>query len=198
MLSLNDEYHLYLKLEKALSGSGGKSGSDVSTRIFGTILTWMQEKTKPVFVVATANDITGIPPEFMRKGRFDEIFFVDFPTASEIIEILKIHLKKRDVKLFEDSNFNEINNQLINILPQDNKFVNNKQKRFSGADVEAVVKEVVENIFVNEKTNALYKAQITEEIIQKLNEIKTLEQTMPEKVKDLKNAQEKFNAKQAS
>jgi len=69
------------EIEKGFAGvgGGGSSSSEVSTRIFGTILTWMQEKTSPVFVIATSNDIRLFPPEFLRKGRFDEIFFVDFP-----------------------------------------------------------------------------------------------------------------------
>ena len=61
--------------------SNGDSGT--SSRIFGTFLTWMQEKTAPVFVIATANNISGLPAELLRKGRFDEIFFVDLPTKTE-------------------------------------------------------------------------------------------------------------------
>jgi SpoVK/Ycf46/Vps4 family AAA+-type ATPase len=76
-----------------ISGPGGDGGT--STRIFGTFLTWMQEKTKPVFVVATANNISALPPEMMRKGRFDEIFFVDLPTSNERKDILKLHLTRR-------------------------------------------------------------------------------------------------------
>lgn len=83
------------EIEKGFSGitSGGDSGT--SSRIFGQFLTWMQEKTSPVFVIATANNISGLPPELMRKGRFDEIFFVDLPTLRERKEILKVHIQKR-------------------------------------------------------------------------------------------------------
>jgi SpoVK/Ycf46/Vps4 family AAA+-type ATPase len=63
--------------------------------VFGAILTWMQEKTAPCFVVGTANDITSLPPEVLRKGRFDEIFFLDLPTAEERTEIFSVHLAKR-------------------------------------------------------------------------------------------------------
>jgi len=66
-----------------------------SLRVFGTILTWMAEKTVPCFVVATANDISRLPPELMRKGRFDEIFFLDLPTQAERKEIFGVHLGKR-------------------------------------------------------------------------------------------------------
>ena len=61
----------------------------------GAFLTWMQEKKKPVFVVATANEVRNLPPELLRKGRFDEIFFVDLPNPHERLEILDIHLKQR-------------------------------------------------------------------------------------------------------
>lgn len=81
------------EMEKALSQGFGDSGT--STRVLGTILTWMQEKTKPCFVVGTANDISRLPPEVLRKGRFDEIFFLDLPTAKEREEIFTVHLRKR-------------------------------------------------------------------------------------------------------
>lgn len=83
------------EIEKGFSGikSGGDSGT--SARVFGTFLTWMQEKTDPVFVIATANDISTLPPELLRKGRFDEIFFVDLPTTKEREKIFKLHIQKR-------------------------------------------------------------------------------------------------------
>lgn len=85
------------ELDKAFAGSTGSSDSDggTSSRIFGSFLTWMQEKTSPVFVMATANRVERLPGEFLRKGRFDEIFFVDLPTTEERQEIFKIHLSKR-------------------------------------------------------------------------------------------------------
>lgn len=92
------------EIEKGLSGaSGGGGDGGTSTRVFGNLLTWMQEKTAPVFVFATANNINGLPPELLRKGRFDEIFFVDFPTAEERKKILGIHISKlgRDVSKFD-------------------------------------------------------------------------------------------------
>ena len=81
------------EMEKALAHGGLDSGT--STRVFATILTWMQEKTAPCFVVATANDIASLPPELLRKGRFDEIFFLDLPTMEERQAILTVHLRKR-------------------------------------------------------------------------------------------------------
>ncbi|MDD5369013.1 MAG: AAA family ATPase [Anaerolineaceae bacterium] len=89
------------EIEKALAHGGLDSGT--STRVFGTLLTWMQEKTAPCFVVATANDITSLPAELLRKGRFDEIFFLDLPTLDERMEILAVHLRKRQ-RLAQDYN----------------------------------------------------------------------------------------------
>ncbi|MBR1776134.1 AAA family ATPase [bacterium] len=83
------------EIEKGLSGLGSNGDSGVSSRIFGQFLTWMQEKESPVFVIATANNISNLPPELLRKGRFDEIFFVDLPTFEERKEIFKLHLEKR-------------------------------------------------------------------------------------------------------
>jgi len=81
------------EIEKGLSVGTGDSGT--SMRVFGTILSWMQEKTKPVFVVATANNISALPPELLRRGRFDEIFFLDLPTVKERKEIFEVHIRKR-------------------------------------------------------------------------------------------------------
>lgn len=85
------------EIDKAFAGSAGSADSDggTSSRIFGSFLTWMQEKTSPVFVIATANRVERLPGEFLRKGRFDEIFFVDLPNEEERKEIFKIHLSKR-------------------------------------------------------------------------------------------------------
>ncbi len=83
------------EIEKGFGGASSSGDSGTSMRIFGTFLTWMQEKTKPVFVVATANNINSLPSELLRKGRFDEIFFVDLPTRNERKDIFRLHLKKK-------------------------------------------------------------------------------------------------------
>lgn len=83
------------EIEKGLAGTNSSGDSGTASRIFGTFLNWMQDKTEPVFLVATANDIQQLPPEFLRKGRFNEIFFVDLPTTKERKAIFKIHLTKR-------------------------------------------------------------------------------------------------------
>jgi len=83
------------EIEKGLAGSRGDGGdSGTSQRVFGTLLTWMEENTKPVFTIATANDIEGLPPELLRKGRFDEIFFIDLPNPQERATIFAIHLAR--------------------------------------------------------------------------------------------------------
>jgi SpoVK/Ycf46/Vps4 family AAA+-type ATPase len=93
------------ELDKAFAGSTGSADSDggTSSRIFGSFLTWMQEKTSPVFVMATANRVERLPGEFLRKGRFDELFFVDLPNMEERRKIFNIHLgkRKRDVSRFD-------------------------------------------------------------------------------------------------
>lgn len=83
------------EIEKGFSGTSGNQDSGTSARVFGYFLTWLQEKKKPVFVVATANNIDLLPPEFMRKGRFDEVFFVDLPTALEREVIWRIQISSR-------------------------------------------------------------------------------------------------------
>ena len=119
------------EIEKGLSGvnSGGDSG--VTSRIFGQFLTWMQEKEAPVFVIATANNINNLPPELMRKGRFDEIFFVDIPTFNERVEIFKLHLKKR----LKDKEVS----QKVSITDEVCKKLASLTEGFIGAEIEQVV-----------------------------------------------------------
>ena len=83
------------ELEKAFASSGGDEDGGVSRRVFGTFLSWLQERKGDVFVTATSNDIAKLPPEFIRKGRFDEVFFVDLPRAKAREQIFVIHLRKR-------------------------------------------------------------------------------------------------------
>ncbi|MGH8285235.1 MAG: AAA family ATPase, partial [Steroidobacteraceae bacterium] len=85
------------EIEKALATGEGDSG--VSRRVLGSFLTWLAEQRARIFVVATANDISALPPELVRKGRFDEIFFVDLPTEGSRADILSIHAQKRGLKL---------------------------------------------------------------------------------------------------
>ena len=91
------------EIEKGFASTGGSHDGGTSQRVFATFLTWMQEHTEPVFVVATANDVDALPSEFLRKGRFDEIFFVDLPTLAERHDIARIHLtrRQRDAQRFD-------------------------------------------------------------------------------------------------
>ena len=125
------------ELEKAFAGIGGNGGgAEVTTRLFGQFLTWMQEKKSSVFVVATANDIMKLPPELMRKGRFDEIFYVQLPKPEERRKIFEIHIGKRrpqDLGKIDISRLVE------------------KTEGYSGADIEGVVKEGIEHAFIKGK-----------------------------------------------
>ena len=96
------------EIEKGMSAVS--SSDDVSKRLLGTFLTWLAEKKSSVFVVATANDVSKLPPELMRKGRFDEIFFVDLPNSTERQQIIKIHLERRkqSTKLIDINAISEI------------------------------------------------------------------------------------------
>ncbi len=82
------------EIDKAFAGADGKGDSGTASRVFGTFITWLAEKTSPVFVVATANNIQSLPPEMLRKGRFDEIFFVGLPSQAERKEIFTVHLSR--------------------------------------------------------------------------------------------------------
>ena len=84
------------EIEKGLASSDSDDG--VSRRVLGTLLTWMSERRRPVFLVATANDISRLPPEFLRKGRFDELFFVDLPDEAARKQAFQIHLERRQQK----------------------------------------------------------------------------------------------------
>lgn len=119
------------EIEKGFSGTNGLGDSGTSTRIFGTFLTWMQEKSKPVFVVATANKINNLPSELLRKGRFDEIFFVDLPTKNERKIIFDLHLKKRLINS-DVSKELEFNDELLNHLAD-------ITEGFVGAEIEECV-----------------------------------------------------------
>lgn len=150
------------ELEKGMSYGGHDSGT--SSRVFGTILTWMQEKTAPCFVVATANNIASLPPELLRKGRFDEIFFLDLPTTEERRQIFAVHLRKRGrftqdfdlARLAEESAGYvgaEIEQAIIDAM-----YVgfNDEGREFTTADISAALKQQVPlSVSQRETINAL-------------------------------------------
>lgn len=93
------------EIDKGLGGAGGAGDSGTSSRVLGSFLTWLQENTAPVFTVVTANRVDGLPPELLRRGRFDQIFSVAMPNREERLEVLEIHLRKRgrDIKTFSSA-----------------------------------------------------------------------------------------------
>ncbi len=118
------------EIEKGFAASDGRS-----SRVLGSLLTWQQEKTTPVFLVATANDVTVLPPELLRKGRFDEIFFVDLPEIHERRDILDIHLTRRG-RTFDD--------ETVQMLSK-------KTEYFSGAELEQVVVSGMYTAFADDR-----------------------------------------------
>jgi len=172
------------EIEKAFAGINQDGGaSDITKRLFGQFLTWLQEKENTVFVVATANDITAFPPEFLRKGRFDEVFFIDFPNEEEREKIFKIHLEKRG-KLNDKINLKELAEKTIG---------------YCGADIEEVVKMTVENIFnVEDIENEEDSKLMTQDLLDSIKSIDSLTNILADKIKVLKEGYEKFKIKSAS
>ena len=164
------------EIEKAFSGVG-TSGSDVTTRLFGQFLTWMQEKDNSVFIVATANDISGLPPEFLRKGRFDEIFFVDLPNPDERRKIFEIHLKKR----------RKWNRKIDSIA------LIKSTEGFNGADIESVVKDSIELAFI-EKRDII----TTDDLLAIISDTKSISVTLKDKIARIKESVKNLDMKLAS
>lgn len=154
------------ELEKGFSGtqSSGMSDGGTTSRVFGTFLTWMQDKKAAAFVVATSNDVTALPPELLRKGRFDEIFFIDLPALEERKQIFRIHLRKRKR---DPENFNL--EQLAAATPG-----------FSGAEIEAVVVDALYDAFDDTKELT------TESIVSAAAHTVPLSMTMRERIEDLR------------
>jgi SpoVK/Ycf46/Vps4 family AAA+-type ATPase len=150
------------EIEKGIAGRGGETGT--TQRVLGTFLTWMAERESPVFVVATANDITPLPPELVRKGRFDEIFFVDLPDAAIRATILAIHLTRRgqrpgefDVEVLADA-----------------------MQGFSGAEIEQAV---VSALYA---AHAMNQPLATAHIRHEIDQTKPLSTVMNERISSLR------------
>ena len=154
------------EIDKAFRASrgGGNTDGGTSARVFGTFLTWLSEKNVPVFVVATANDVTILPPELLRKGRFDEIFFVDLPCFAERTEIFKVHLTKRkmDVSKFDLDELSKTS------------------EGYSGAEIEEAITSAMFDAFYE-------KVELhTQQIIESLKNTVPLSKTMSEDVDSLR------------
>jgi len=165
------------ELEKAFAGIGQSDGHEVTTRLFGYFLTWLQEKESAVFVVATANDISRVPPEFLRKGRFDELFYVDFPNVEERRRIFEVHLNKRGrwhrgidtIRLAQETD------------------------GFNGADIESVVKRAVEASFLRGE-----KTICTENLLEARRETTPMSVSIRDKIQEMKKTLSRFEFRQAS
>jgi len=142
------------ELEKAFVGMNSGSGSEVSSRLFGYFLTWMQEKTGAVFVIATANNITALPPELLRKGRFDEVFYVGFPNAAERGAILDIHLDGEPLEL----------------KPEQRSKLITQSRDYAGADIQNAINEAREMAFLNNRALKLEDLEAAIELTVPLRE----------------------------
>ncbi|WP_287588519.1 AAA family ATPase [Candidatus Borrarchaeum sp.] len=154
------------EIEKGLSGvqSSGQTDSGVTARVFGSFITWLQEKESPVFVIATANNIEIMPPELLRKGRFDEIFFIDLPSVDERKEIIRIHLAKRrrDPAKF------------------DVETIATKTNGFSGAEIEEAIISAMYDAFAEERELE------AEDVLKGVDKTVPLSKTMKEKVDSIR------------
>lgn len=153
------------EIEKGLAASGGDGG--VTTRMVGQFLFWLQECRKPVFVVATANDVSKLPPELLRRGRFDELFFVDLPTNEERKEIIDLYIKRFLRTEISDTLMDEIVNH---------------SEGFAGADLESAVREVGYKIVANDNL------QISDDLLKSsFQNVVPLSKTSPEKIEEIRN-----------
>jgi hypothetical protein len=152
------------EIDKAFSGLDGRSDSGTTSRVFGTFITWMAEKTSPVFVVATANNIQALPPEMLRRGRFDEIFFVGLPTQPERQAIFEVHLSRlrpHTVKSYDLS-------RLAYETPD-----------FSGAEIEQAIIEAMHLGFSQERDFT------TDDVLEAASQMVPLARTAQEQVEAL-------------
>ena len=155
------------EIEKGLSGASGNAGDGgVSTRMVGQFLFWLQECKKQVFVVATANDVSMLPSELLRRGRFDELFFVDLPTAEERRDILSLYMRKY------------LNMELQGELAD--KIVQTSDG-FTGADLESTVRDLAYRTIANDSFSLT-----PENLVTAFNNVVPLSQTSPEKIEAIR------------
>ena len=162
------------------SGVDGDSGT--SRRVFGSLITWMQEKTTPVFIVATANNVQILPAELLRKGRFDEIFFLNLPTEAERQDIFKVHIQKLRPNRLRDFD--------LALLAQ-------QTQNFSGAEIEQVIVDAMHRAF-SRKENGQRRDFITEDILQAVAQTVPLASIAHEQIEALKQWAAQAGARSAS
>jgi ATP-dependent 26S proteasome regulatory subunit len=172
------------EIDKAFGNinSGGSGDSGTSRRVFGTLITWMQEKTSPVFMVATANNVRILPAELLRKGRFDEIFFLNLPTELEREEIFKVHLQKLRPNKWRDFD--------MGLLAR-------CAKEFSGAEIEQVIIDGLYRAF-GSVANKQRRDLITEDILRAIEETMPLAAISRDQIQDLKRWAAETGARSAS
>lgn len=171
------------EIEKAFAGANGGSNSsnDIVMRLMGHFLTWMQERKSAVYIVATANDV--MRPEFMRKGRFDEVYFVDFPSLSERLDILNKKLDNYQLDTYQQSVFNldsltnPIRREIAELMSSGDKKDKSVSNGFSGSEIECVVNSVMEAKYVQylsqENKNQKERIVVTkEDFVNEINKIK--------------------------
>lgn len=152
------------EIEKGLGGSN--DGTGVTNRLIGQFLFWLQESPARVFVVATANDVGKLPPELLRRGRFDELFFVDLPTSEERAEIISLYCRRGLDRDLEPALMEE---------------VVAKSQGFAGADLEAAVREVVEEAFLKGDDH------VTDELFRRsFDNVTPLSKTSPERIEAIR------------
>lgn len=179
------------EIDKAFAGIKGEQGdSGTASRVFGSLLTWMQEKTKPVFIVATANNVvrirqndgsskkklsfeTILPPELLRKGRFDELFFLDLPSEIERKEIFQIMVKKYN--LDNEFDYDTLAQKSGGTISEKN------DKGFGGAEIEQIVIEAMYKAFYDEERKVT-----TDDILYCMNQTKSLYELMQDEIDGLR------------
>lgn len=163
------------------SGIDGDSGT--SRRVFGSLITWMQEKTSPVFIVATANNVRILPAELLRKGRFDEIFFLNLPTQAERQEIFRVHLQR-----LRPSRLREF----------DLAMLAKTAKNFSGAEIEQVVVDAMHRAFFEKQADGQRRDLTTLDIMRSIEETVPLAAIARDQISDLKHWAAEAGARTAS
>ncbi len=152
------------EIDKAFAGVDGRGDSGTSSRVFGTFITWMAEKATPVFVVATANNVRSLPPELLRKGRFDEIFFVGLPSQAERKAIFQVHLNRLRSHNLQSYDLDRLAYETPN---------------FSGAEIEQAIIEAMHIGFSQDRDFS------TEDILEAASQIVPLARTAQEQVEAL-------------
>ncbi|MEO0406641.1 MAG: AAA family ATPase [Cyanobacteria bacterium P01_A01_bin.135] len=154
------------EIDKAFAGADGRGDSGTTGRVFSTFITWLSEKTSPVFVVATANNIQALPPEMLRRGRFDEIFFIGLPSQEERTAIFKVHLSRL---------------RPHNLKSYDMERLAYETPDFSGAEIEQIIIEAMHTGFSQDRDFT------TEDILEAASQIVPLARTAQEQIQALQN-----------